>query len=85
MKEKDKKSGQRLWAAIPGADKAAFFAVKDLPLLSYKGMDSFGSGLSIGWIIQTVLGTYKSFVKLLAMPGAFGYLTLPMAVFQISK
>lgn len=57
-----------------------FLAVKGLELLSYLGMDQFGSGLSIGGIIGMLIDVYKQFLYFFLSPGSFGYNTRPLVL-----
>lgn len=60
-----------------------FLRVKDLELLSYRGMDQFASGLSVSWLLSRTLHVYKDFCKYLFVPGAFVYVTVPMNVINV--
>lgn len=60
-----------------------FLFVKDVELLSYKGMDDVGAELTIGGIAGMVIGTYKNFLYYFLSPGSFGYNTKPLVVFHL--
>lgn len=57
-----------------------FLFVKNLQLLSYLGMDQFGSGLSIGSVAGMILSAYKDFLYFFLSPGSFGYNTAPLVL-----
>lgn len=60
-----------------------FLAVKDLELLSYKGIASFGNGFSIKALLSAVVGTYKDFVSYFFLPErASTYTTVGGVVFN---
>lgn len=55
-----------------------FLKIKDLKLLTYLGMDDFGSGLTLDGILGMVIDAYKSFLYFFLSPGSFGYNTAPL-------
>lgn len=55
-----------------------FLLVKDVELLTYKGMDETGSMLSFGGILGMILETYRSFLYFFLSAGSFGYNTRPL-------
>lgn len=57
-----------------------FLFVKDLQLLSYLGMDQFGTDLSILSVAGMILSTYKNFLYFFLSPGSFGYNTAPLVL-----
>lgn len=57
-----------------------FLAVKDLELLNYKGIGSFGSDLSLGTLLGSVGAAYASFFKYFFVPRSFAAYTTPVAV-----
>lgn len=60
-----------------------FLFVKDVELLSYKGIDAVGSELTIGGIVGMVIDTYKNFLYYFLSPGSFGYNTKPLVAFHL--
>ena len=58
-----------------------FLAVKDLQLLSYKNIDSAGSGMTIGSLIQSVITCYRDAYYYFTKPGeVISYLTKTIVV-----
>lgn len=60
-----------------------FLFVKDLELLSYRGIDSVGSGLSLGGIVGMVIDTYRSFLYFFLIPGSSRYNTQVLVVMHL--
>ncbi len=57
--------------------------VKDLSLFSYRGIDGFTGSMSITWILRSVLGAYKDFLKYFFKPGFMSYNTGIMILVNI--
>ena len=60
-----------------------FLWAKDLTLLSYRGMDSFGTSLTLTGILAGVWDTYKQFLRYILVPGSSSYVTVPLIAGQL--
>lgn len=60
-----------------------FLAVKHLELLSYHGMNTFGSDLSVSFVTRRMTRVYGDFFRQLFIPGSEKYITLSMNVLNI--
>lgn len=61
-----------------------FLNAKGLTLLTYLGMDEFGSGLTLGGIIAMILDAYKKVLYFFLSPGSFGYNTTPLILSHLA-
>lgn len=60
-----------------------FLWVKDLELLSYRGMDSFLADLTLGGIATALVDTYQQFFRYFLVPGSASYVTMPLILAQL--
>ena len=58
-----------------------FLAVKELSLLSYKGINALGEGLSLKGLLSMIGLAYRQFLQYFFVPRAFATYTGPAAVF----
>ncbi len=57
-----------------------FLRVKDLTLLNYKGIDSFGGDLNLKSLLPLAGSAYSTFVDYFFVPHSFAHYTTPIAV-----
>ena len=57
-----------------------FLRVKDLELLDYKGLSSFGDGLSLGKLLKEIASAYRGFLRYFFVTRSFANYTTPVTV-----
>lgn len=57
-----------------------FLQVKDLSLLDYKGISSFGKELRLGTLLESIGAAYRNFLRYFFVPRSFANYTTPAAV-----
>lgn len=60
-----------------------FLWVKDLELISYRGMDSFLADLSLTGLVTALVDAYKQFFRYFLVPGSASYVTMPLVLAQL--